>query len=82
MASAAGGIPKLLRRKQVMARLNISRWTLSRLIDRDPSFPKFIELSPGVDVIREEALSEWFRSKELESRAAPPATNCTNAPID
>jgi predicted DNA-binding transcriptional regulator AlpA len=78
----AGAIPKLLRRKQVEARLNVSRWTLTRLIARDPTFPRFIELTPGVEVIREGDLVDWFRRKEIAARAAPPAPTCNNSHID
>jgi predicted DNA-binding transcriptional regulator AlpA len=77
-ARSAGGLPKVLRRKQVEARLNISRWTLARLVERDPTFPRFIELTPGVEVMRESDLVQWFRRKEIEARSAPSATSCYN----
>jgi len=69
-------LPKLLRRKQVEGRLGVSRWTLARLIERDATFPRFIEITPGVEVIRESDLVEWFRRKELAARSAPVATTC------
>ena len=62
------GDEKLLRQKGVAALLGVSRHTLSRIMARDPTFPKFIQLSPGIRMIRARDVKAWLRSKELASR--------------
>lgn len=59
---------KLLRQKGAAALLGISRHTLSRIMARDPTFPKFIELSPGIKMIRARDVRAWVRAKEISSR--------------
>lgn len=68
---------KLLRMKAIAAMLGVSRHTLRRIIKADPTFPRFIEICPGIRVIRARDVRAWFRRKELEARenapVAPPA---------
>lgn len=67
---------KLLRMKAVAALLGISRHTLRRVMKDDPSFPRFIELTPGIRMVREREVLAWLRRKELatyERGAAPSA---------
>lgn len=64
---------KFLRQKGVAAMLGISRHTLKRIIDRDPTFPRFIELSPGIRMVRAREISAWIRTKELDARKQPPS---------
>lgn len=59
---------KLLRKKGVEAMLGISRATLGRIIKNDPKFPKFIELSAGIHLVRARDIRVWFVGKELEAR--------------
>lgn len=56
---------QFLRMKGIAALLGISRWTLREIVKTDPSFPRFIELSPGVRMVRARAVREWVRRKEL-----------------
>mgnify|MGYP001042128594 CR=1 FL=1 len=58
---------KLLRMKGVADMLGVSRHTLRRLIQKDPSFPRFIELSPGIRMVRARNIKAWIRKKEVES---------------
>lgn len=71
------GDERLLRQQGVAAMLGISRHTLKRIVDRDPSFPRFIELSPGIHMVRAREVRAWLYKKELDARektAAPAAT--------
>lgn len=54
-----------LRQKAVAAFLGVSRFTLARIIQRDPTFPRFVELSPGIRVVRFARVEAWLRAKEL-----------------
>jgi predicted DNA-binding transcriptional regulator AlpA len=54
--------------------LGISRHTLRRLIRADPTFPRFIELTPGIRLVRVRDVRAWLREKEL-------STVAQNAPI-
>ncbi len=65
---------RLLRRKGVAAMLGISRHTLRRVIQADPTFPRFFELSPGIAMVRARDVRRWLRRKELQAREAAP--NC------
>ena len=56
---------KLLRQKAVAAFLGVSRHTLRRIMDSDPTFPRFIELSPGIHMVRLREVRAWLRRKEL-----------------
>ena len=58
---------KLLRMKAVAGMLGISRHTLRRIIKNDPTFPRFIELSPGIHMVRVRDVRAWFRKKEVEA---------------
>jgi predicted DNA-binding transcriptional regulator AlpA len=58
---------QLLRMKGVAHMLGISRHTLRRLMQKDPSFPRFIELSPGIRMVRVRNIKAWLRKKEVES---------------
>jgi predicted DNA-binding transcriptional regulator AlpA len=57
-----------MRQKAVSHFLGISRHTLRRIIERDPTFPKFIELSVGIRMVRKREVEAWLRRKELEAR--------------
>jgi len=61
---------RFLRRKAVSDLLGISRHTLRRIIEGDPTFPRFVEISPGIQVVRERAVRRWVATKELAARDA------------
>lgn len=79
--ASAGDLPnwsRLLTRKQVEARLNVSRWTLLRLQRRDPSFPPFFKLLDS-DRLAEHDLEAWIRAQRLSAYDLR-ATNCPAPP--
>lgn len=59
---------KLLRKKGVADMLGFSRHTLGRIMKKDPTFPRFIELSPGIKMVRAREIRIWLARKELEAR--------------
>lgn len=65
---------RLLRMKAAAALLGISRHTLRRVMQRDPTFPRFFEISPGIHVVRGSKLKRWLRRKELDARTRAPQT--------
>lgn len=87
-------LPKLLRRGHVERLLNVSRWTLARIIASDPTFPSFFELSSGIEVVRQDRVEAWVRLRELGARvprraerlhddpAAPTSTGCTHTHVE
>lgn len=62
------GDDRLLRMKGVAEMLGFSRHTLRRIMKSDPTFPRFIELSPGIRMVRVREIRAWFRGKELSAR--------------
>lgn len=58
----------LLRMKQAAALVGVSRDTLRRLIQSDMTFPPFIQISPGVRVVRRRDVLAWFSRRQLEAR--------------
>ncbi|SCY74869.1 transcriptional regulator, AlpA family [Nitrosospira sp. Nl5] len=59
---------KLLRKKGVADMLGFSRHTLGRIMKRDPTFPRFIELAPGIRMVQAREIRIWIARKELEAR--------------
>lgn len=57
----------LLRMQGAADMLGISRHTLRRLMKKDPTFPRFIELTPGIRMVRARNIRAWLRKKEVES---------------
>lgn len=78
MSDATDDGDRLLRMKAVAAMLGMTRHTLRRVMKADPTFPRFIELTPGIRMVRARAVRAWLRRKELEAyeRTAP------RAPLD
>lgn len=64
-------ITQFMRRQAVAFELGISRHTLSRMLKRDPTLPRFFEITPGVTVIARADFERWLREKRLKSLAAP-----------
>lgn len=56
-------ITQFMRRQAVAFELGISRHTLSRMLKRDPTFPRFFEITPGVTVIARADFERWLREK-------------------
>jgi predicted DNA-binding transcriptional regulator AlpA len=61
-----------LRKKAVAALLGVSRHTLRRLLAADSSFPRFVQLTPGVSVVRLRDVKLWLKRKELQARESTP----------
>jgi predicted DNA-binding transcriptional regulator AlpA len=59
---------KFLRKQGVAYLLGISRYTLRRIMQKDPTFPRFIELSAGIHMVRQSDVEGWLRRKELATR--------------
>ena len=59
---------KLLRKQGVADMLGISRDTLGRIIKADPEFPKFVELSPSIRMVRAREIRIWLARKTLQTR--------------
>lgn len=59
---------KLLRKKGGADMLGFSPHTLGRIMKKDPTFPHFIELSPGIKMVRVRDIRAWVRRKELDAR--------------
>jgi len=55
---------------QVGTALGASRWTVDRIRKKDPSFPRFFNISPGKKVVSRAAFEWWLRQKEYESVVA------------
>lgn len=72
-----------MRRQLVCFELGITRHTLRRMLARDPTFPQFFEITPGIEVIDRRDFEAWIRDKRLRSRAkaltAPPSTKASRA---
>ncbi len=62
---------KWLRMQGVANRLGWSRHTLRRVIKADPTFPLFIEFTPGIRMVRIRDVDAWIRLKELKAREKP-----------
>jgi predicted DNA-binding transcriptional regulator AlpA len=57
---------RFMRRKHVEAALDISRNTLAAIIKSDPEFPRFVALSPGIEVIERADFERWLQRKKAE----------------
>lgn len=60
-------ISQYMRRQAVAYELGLSRHTLSRMLKRDPSFPRFFAISPGVEVIARADFDRWLREKRIKA---------------
>jgi len=58
-----------MRRQAVAFELGISRHTFARVYKRDLTFPRFFEITPGIEVIAREDFELWIVQKRLASRA-------------
>lgn len=58
---------QLLKLTEVADILGVSRWTVNRLVERDPSFPAPIRLSPRTPRWRQQDIDEYL---ELRAQLA------------
>lgn len=58
---------QFMRRQQVAFELGISRHTLSRMLKTDAEFPRFIQITPGIEVITRTDFDGWLRKKRFAS---------------
>lgn len=59
-----------LTRGQVALELGISYKTLTRMTKADASFPRFVSITPGLQVISRADLEAWIAAKFVRERAA------------
>jgi len=59
-----------MRRKDVAAELGVSRGTLARMLKSDPTFPRFVSLTPGIEVIDRRDFEAWLVAQRARSRAS------------
>ena len=72
-------INQFMRRQAVAFELGVGRHTIGRLLKTDASFPKFFQITPGVEVIARVDFENWLRSKRLQAlvnKTQPKATAC------
>ena len=60
-------IARFMRRQQVAFELGLSRHTLSRMLKTDATFPRFFEITPGIEVVAHEDFDRWLRERRLKS---------------
>jgi len=68
MRAPDGSGDEFLRPKQVQALLGVSRHTLRRLALSDPTFPRWLQLTAGIRVVRRKQVEQWLARKELAAR--------------
>ena len=60
-----------MRRQAVAFELGISRHTVARLLLSDATFPRFFEITPGIEVIARADFDGWLRKKRLKAYTKP-----------
>ena len=51
--------------------LGVSRHTVSRMLKTDATFPRFFEITPGIEVIARADFDGWLRKKRLKAYTKP-----------
>ena len=64
-------INQFMRRQAVAFELGISRHTIARMLKTDATFPRFFELTPGIEVIARADFDGWLRKKRLAAFTKP-----------
>lgn len=59
---------KILRQADQARALGCSRWTVRRIAESDPTYPRSIEVSPGIVGVLETDFDAWLRSRPLIDR--------------
>lgn len=62
---AERAINQFMRRQAVAYELGVSRHTISRMLKADSTFPRFFEITPGIEVIARADFDNWLRRKRL-----------------
>ena len=60
-----------MRRQAVAFELGISRHTVARLLLSDATFPRFFEITRGIEVIARADFDGWLRKKRLKAYTKP-----------
>lgn len=58
-------INQFMRRQAVAYELGVSRHTIGRMLKADATFPRFFEITPGIEVIARSDFDNWLRKKRL-----------------
>ena len=64
-------INQFMRRQAVAFELGISRHTIARMLKSDATFPRFFEITPGIEVIARADFDGWLRKKRLKAYTKP-----------
>ncbi len=64
-------INQFMRRQLVAFELGVSRHTIARLLKTDATFPRFFEITPGIEVIARDDFDGWLRAKRLKAFTKP-----------
>lgn len=64
-------INQFMRRQAVAFELGISRHTIARMLKTDSSFPRFFEITRGIEVIARADFDSWLRRKRLLAFTKP-----------
>lgn len=64
-------IKQYMRRQAVAFELGISRHTIARMLKSDATFPRFFEITPGIEVISRADFDKWLRNKRLLAYTKP-----------
>lgn len=64
-------INQFMRRQAVAYELGISRHTIARMLKVDATFPRFFEITPGIEVIARADFDNWLRKKRLKAYTQP-----------
>ena len=62
---------KLIRTPAAATRYGFSRWTIMRMVHRDPEFPRPIRLNSRVVLFSPDELDAYFESKRMPRSASP-----------
>lgn len=56
---------KVLRQADQARALGVSRWTMGRIRENDPSYPAERQFSPGVVGVLADEFDQWLRSRPV-----------------
>ena len=64
-------INQFMRRQAVAYELGVSRHTIARLLLSDATFLRFVQITPGIEVIARADFDGWLRKKRLKAYTKP-----------
>jgi predicted DNA-binding transcriptional regulator AlpA len=70
---------RILRQSEQASALGVSRWTVRRIADNDPTYPRDREISPGIVGVLAEEFEAWLRSRPIVEQ---PRRRGRSAPTD